>query len=109
VVDVPAHAWFQAGLALDPATWDAPEGDGVRFLLEVQPAGSAPSVLLDRQVNPRAKSEERGWNDVLVDLSRYAGQRVTLVLRTDPAENFAFDWAGWGNPSVIVRSSARWK
>ena len=29
---------------------------------------------------------------MLVDLSRYAGQRV--VLRADSAENLAFDWAG---------------
>src|SRR5207249_7577652 len=89
VVDVPAGAVFQAGLALDPRTWDTETGDGVRFVVEAQEdrlsvSGAPPRVLLDRHVNPRARTEERGWNDVTVDLAEYAGRRVRLTLRTDP-------------------------
>ena len=113
VVDIPPGAVFQAGLALDPRTWDQETGDGVRFVVEAQVehqsvSGASPSVLLDRRVNPRARTEERGWNDVTVDLADYAGKRVVLSLRTDPVEDLNYDWAGWGNPVVVVRRSARW-
>jgi hypothetical protein len=113
VVDVPPGAVFQAGLALDPRTWDQETGDGVRFIVEAQEerlssSGAPPRVLLDRHVNPRARTEEQGWNDVTVDLADFAGRRIELALRTDPAEDLTYDWAGWGNPVVVVRRSARW-
>ena len=37
----PGGAWLQAGLALDPAAWGAPLGDGVRFVAEVAPLAGA--------------------------------------------------------------------
>ncbi len=103
---VPPQAYLQAGLALDPATWTADVGDGVRFLVEADgPSGHA--LLLDRQLNPRARLDERGWNDIWVSLAPVAGQEVTLTLRTEPGEDLSFDWAGWANPQVVVWEAAR--
>jgi hypothetical protein len=30
-----------------------------------------------------------------------------LTLRTLPREDLSFDWAGWANPVVVVRETAR--
>jgi hypothetical protein len=103
---VPGHALFQAGLALDPQAWFTDFGDGVRFIVEVE-APSGRYTLLDRHVNPRARSEERRWIDTWVSLEAFAGQDVRLILRTDAAQDVAYDWAGWANPQVVVWRSLR--
>ncbi|CAA9242793.1 MAG: hypothetical protein AVDCRST_MAG77-1768 [uncultured Chloroflexi bacterium] len=103
---VPSNAYFQAGLALDPQTWHADVGDGVRFLLDAEtPSGTR--QLMDRHVNPRARGEERGWNDVWIDLGAFAGQDLSLTLRTEHAADTSYDWAGWSNPQVVIYRSAR--
>src|SRR5438270_567798 len=55
---VPPHAYFQAGLALDPETWFTETGDGVRFIVEAETAEGRRS-LLDQRVNPRANAADR--------------------------------------------------
>jgi hypothetical protein len=98
---VPPDAYFQSGLGLNPQTWDTPLGDGVRFIVEVDgPAGRV--RLLDRHVNPRARTEERRWLDVWVSLEPFAGQSIRLTLRTDQADDPSFDWAGWANPQIVL-------
>ncbi len=84
------HTWLQGGLALDPAVWRAPTGDGVRFVAAVAPLDAQgqpgpPVIVLDRTANPRARTEERDWLPVEADLSPWAGQTVRLTLRTLPS------------------------
>ncbi len=105
---VPRGAYFVSGLAMDPQMWNAPTGDGVRFVLEAVRAGQTqPQVLWTRDVNPRARTEDRDWLDQWVDLAPVVGQEVTLVMRTEPREDLTFDWAGWANPQVVVWDAAR--
>jgi hypothetical protein len=104
---LPPRAAFQAGLGLDPRTWDADGADGVRYLLEVTPDGGTTTRVLDEQINPRARTEQRLWLDRWVDLSTFGGQHVTLTLRTDPANTVDYDWAGWADPIVFVQQDAR--
>jgi hypothetical protein len=104
--------WFQSVVALDPETWGAPAGDGVRFQLTVSPLGAGagaagPQTVLDHALNPRAQAAQRRWVPVEVDLSPWGGQTVRLTLRTLPGDDVAFDWAGWGDPVVAVREFAR--
>jgi hypothetical protein len=106
-VRVPRHAYFQAGLALDPETWATDVGDGVRFILEAEDGAGTRTTLMDRQVNPRARTEERDWVDVWVSLAPLADRRVRLILRTDPAQDLSFDWAGWAEPKIVTWDLAR--
>jgi hypothetical protein len=103
---IPAGAYFQAGLAIDPAAWTAPTGDGVHFVVEAETARGR-VTLLDRHVNPRAKTEEQTWLDVWVPLLDLTGQDITLRLRTTAAEEPTYDWAGWANPQVVTYPSVR--
>jgi len=103
---IPAGAYFQAGLAIDPGAWLAEYGDGVRFILEAEgPSGRR--TLLDRHVNPRARAEERRWIDEWVSLAPLAGQQVRLTLRTDAVHDGSYDWAGWSNPQLVIWAAAR--
>jgi len=103
---VPERAYFQAGLAVDPQTWLADTGDGVRFILEADTV-SGRVQLLNRHLNPRARTEERGWVDVWVSLASLAGQDVRITLRTDAVGDATFDWAGWSSPQVVIYNAAR--
>src|SRR5262249_11901784 len=104
---LPERAAFQAGLGLDPRTWDSDGADGVRFIVEVTPVGGVPVRVRDEHVNPRARGEDRAWLDRWVDLSAFGGRRVTLTLRTDPQQTPDFDWAGWADPVVVVQGDGR--
>ena len=100
----PQGAVFQAGLALRPDSWETPEGDGVHFVVEVVPVDGPGGMrtLLFQRINPRAFVDERRWVDIRADLGEWAGRPIDLTLRTDPVDSVAYDWAGWGNPMVVV-------
>ena len=98
---LPANAYFQTGIVLDPAMWAAPLGDGVRFIATITPAGGAETTLFDLPNHPRGQGEHRRWIDVVADLRPWAGQQVQLTLRTDGRQDPANDWAGWGEPVIV--------
>jgi len=108
--DVPGLE-LETALALDPAMWSAPTGDGVRFLATVTPldaaGGTAPRTVIDQVVDPRARTEQRRWLPVVADLSPWRGQRVRITLSTEVRNDATFDWAGWAEPIVAIRSTAR--
>src|SRR4029450_517512 len=58
-VVVPRGALFQTSLALDPAAWEGPLGDGVRFVVGVTPVGGAESSVLDATVHARGRGAPR--------------------------------------------------
>ena len=98
---LPANAYLQTGMVLDPAMWLAPSGDGVRFVATITPAGGPETTLFDIPNHPRAQGEHRRWIDVVADLRPWAGQHVRLTLRTDGRQDPANDWAGWGEPVIV--------
>jgi hypothetical protein len=120
-VDVPADAYLQTGMALDPAAWKAPLGDGVEFTITLSPLavegedvaaarsagatgaqpGGEPVVLLRSWLNPRARGEDRRWVDAVLDLRPWSGRRVRLTFRTTGRGDPAYDWGGWGEPAVV--------
>jgi hypothetical protein len=100
-VTVPAGAILQTSLAMDPAMWQAPLGEGVRYRVTIADAGG-PRDVLSTVVNPRAYGEQRRWIDVLLDLSEWSGKHVQLTLRTDPRDDPFNNWAGWGEPTITV-------
>lgn len=106
------ETWFEATIALDPAVWRSPTGDGMRFLVTVAPLApngepGPETVVLGRDLNPRSFNEERRWVPVAADLSPWGGSTVRLTLRTFPRNDLTYDWGGWGTPIVVVRESAR--
>ena len=98
---LPQNAYLQTGIVLDPAMWQAPLGDGVRFVATITPAGGPETTLFDIPNHPRAQGEHRRWIDVVADLRPWAGEHVQLTLRADGRQDPANDWAGWGEPVIV--------
>ncbi len=102
-VTVPeAQTFFTAGMALRPEAWYTDFGDGVRFAVDVAVGGATPSEVYGIRLNPRAFPDERRWVEVRVPLASYAGRQIEITLRTDPVDDVRNDWAGWGNPLVVI-------
>ena len=102
-VTVPeAQTFFTAGMALRPEAWYTDFGDGVRFAVDVAVGGSTPSEVYGIRLNPRANLDERRWVEVRVPLASYVGRQIEITLRTDPVDDVRNDWAGWGNPMVVI-------
>jgi len=94
----PSFLWVSP--ALDPLAWGW-GGDGVTFRVRVVQEGSD-TVLWERHLMP-GKPADQYWVEAFVPLDAYAGQRVNLVLETDPgpAGNADADRAGWGMPWLM--------
>jgi hypothetical protein len=89
-------------MALRPEAWYTDYGDGVRFAVDIATAGTRPVEIYGQRLNPRANADERRWVEVRLPLAAYLGQSIEITLRTDPVDDVRNDWAGWGNPMVVV-------
>lgn len=94
-IHVPAsHPVLAFALAQDPVVWNAP-GDGATYEVAVG-APPAQQTVFSRNVDPKRNPADRHWVAGRVDLSRWAGSEVTLILRARSADTSA-DWGGWGD------------
>jgi arylsulfatase A-like enzyme len=78
----------------------ASSGAKVRFSIEVVPRGGGAVSLLDEEV---AVVSDGHFEDREVPLAAWAGQEVTLELKTAPAGDRAPVWAAWASPEILDR------
>jgi hypothetical protein len=103
---VPENAELRVSPALLENAWTV-EGDGVLFRVLIE-ANSVQDELLNLYLNPFANSGERGWHDIVLDLSDYAGENVQLFFNTNASppslpqrDDSNGDFAVWGAPRVV--------
>ena len=107
-VRIPADAWLRVHVGMKPESWTA-EGDGVLFFV-VASDGRTDEKLFEQYVNPFANPGERKWIPVMVDLSQYAGEEMSIIFNTrssppanPPRDDARNDFAVWGAPEIITR------
>ena len=102
---IPQDAWLRVHVGLKPESFTA-EGDGVLFYVVISD-GRADETLFTQYVNPFANSGERKWIPVMVDLSQYAGEEMSIIFNTrvgQPGrEDNRNDFAVWGAPEIITK------
>lgn len=96
VTVTPERAKLEFSLALHPKVWDPFAGDGVGFEVIVDVGGSQEVVFRD-EIDPKHNTGDSHWLNEAVDLSRFSGQDIVLIFRTDPLKSSASDWAGWAD------------
>jgi hypothetical protein len=104
-VTVPDNGRLTGWIAVKEEAWAQETSDGVLFRFGVD--DGIYNELLNQLVDPRHNANDRGWLPVDVDLSAFAGQKVKLIFNTNTSlpgqDNPAFDFAVWGEPSIITR------
>ncbi len=105
---IPQDAWLRVHVGLKPESFTA-EGDGVLFFVVISD-GRASDTLFEQYVNPFANTGERKWIPVMVDLSQYAGEEMSIIFNTrtsppvnPPRDDNRNDFAVWGAPEIITR------
>lgn len=88
-------------VGLHPAVYDQLAGDGATFRILVG-QGAKSEEVQKVTVDPAHVIEARGWTDLQVPLSVFAGTAVSITFYCDPGPNnnkFA-DWCIWGAPAI---------
>ena len=108
---MPDGAWLKVSVGLKEEAWKT-EGDGVYFFIGVS-EGPKWDEVYQLVVNPFANASDRGWKDVTLDLSPYAGRTIDLIFNTrasppatpgtPPRNDERGDMPLWGEPRVVIR------
>ncbi len=78
---------------------NADTGDGADGMIVIEADGKSETVY-KRYLNPIDRSEDRGWFDETLDLSKYQGKHAKLTFTTGPHGNAIADWFAWANPKL---------
>ena len=107
-VTVPEKAELKFSLGVKEEGWKI-EGDGVLFRVLLE-AGGPPEEIMNVVVNPFGNPGDRSWHDMSLDLSEYAGEKVSLFFNTNssppgrpPKDDRNGDFALWGAPRVVTQ------
>lgn len=107
-VTVPENGELKFSLGIKEEGWTV-EGDGVLFRVLLG-AGGPPEEIMNVMLNPYGNSSDRGWRDMSLDLSEFAGETVELFFNTNssaparpPRDDRNGDLALWGAPRVVSR------
>lgn len=110
-VTVPNNAWLRVSAGLLEDAWTI-KGDGVLFQMGVSD-GHTYTELLTLDVNPYSNASDRRWQNVLLDLSPFAGKGMDFIFNTynsppsppggQPRDDRNGDLAVWGAPRIVVR------
>ena len=93
---------FRSFIGMPPASWNQ-ASDGVSFNLRIVAEGKE-IELLQSTIDPKHNAQDRRWLPMEVNLTQWAGKPVTMILwtKTGPAGDNRYDWAGWGDPRIVV-------
>ena len=89
------------GIGIAEKAWDK-EGDGVLFEVSIVYEKSQKKILFSRYIDPKNNIADRKWWDEQIDLSAFAGKKVSFIFKTTGGTkgDLVCDWAGWSNPQI---------
>jgi hypothetical protein len=89
------------------SAWHLIESE-VQFSISIL-EGEKREKIFQTELHPRARSGDRAWQRHSLDVSRFAGRIVQLILETRVARRRSnkFAWAAWANPRLTHSLPAR--
>lgn len=100
-VSINKNGVLKFGIGIAEWVWDKP-GDGVMFRITIVDENLQNTLLFSQYIDPKNSVWDRKWVDARIDLSTFAGQKVSFIFKTTgvPQNNISHDWAGWSNPQL---------
>ena len=94
-------------IGIDQKAWDK-AGDGVDFTIFVSRANEARTKVYSRYLDPKHNPDDRRWVEGRVSLKMFRNEDVRIILTTGPgpSNDFAFDWALWAEPLLLLADDA---
>jgi sulfatase-like protein len=95
------QAILHFGYGIKEAAWPLVRS-AVRFTISIE-FGDEREIVFDAQLRPRTRRLDRGWQTRELDISRFEGKSVRVILQTSVAwrRSTEYAWAGWANPRIV--------
>jgi hypothetical protein len=95
---------LQTAIGMNPDRWLGVPIGPLTFRAAAAASDGATETLLEQSIDPRGDVAARRWIPVAVDLSRHAGESITLTLSIDAmqAGGERDDLAGWAAPRFVA-------
>jgi arylsulfatase A-like enzyme len=106
-VPISENTALKFGIGINQTVWDKSEaGDGVLFEIITIDERSQNTLLFLRYIDPKNNVGDRKWFDEQIDLSAFAGQKVSFTFKTTGGsyKDKIYDWAGWSRPQLVTYS-----
>lgn len=106
-ITIGSKATLSFACGIKQAAW-AHIRNAVRFVIKVETSNGQQTVF-ETKLDPRRREEDRAWQRHSLDLSRYEGQMLRIVLQTEVGwrRSTEYAWAGWANPRIDHDVAAR--
>ena len=100
-LEIGDQAIFQFSFGVKEAAWQLIK-NAVRFTISIESAARR-EIVFDAKLQPRTRRSDRGWQKRELDLARFAGQSIRVILQTSVAwrRSTEYAWAGWANPRIV--------
>jgi len=100
-LEIGDRAVFKFSFGVKEAAWPLIK-TAVRFTISIE-SGARREIVFDAKLQPRRRRSDRGWQKRELDLARFAGQSIRVILQTSVAwrRSTEYAWAGWANPRIV--------
>jgi len=100
-ITIGKHAMLSFGCGIKQVAWPHVK-NAVRFTISVATT-SERKVIFRATLQPRRRKADRGWHRHELDLARFQGQSIRIVLQTQVGwrRSTEYAWAGWANPRIV--------
>ncbi len=101
-LDIRPGSVLRFGIGMSADQWDKP-GRGVTFEVKVKKRFKKERVLFSRYIDPKHNPDERRWLDFELDMDKFSGKSVGLMLETNtpPGDN-QYCAAFWSRPYLLA-------
>jgi len=100
-LEIGKQAVFQFAYGIKEAAWPLIK-NAVRFTISIE-SGTRREIVFEAKLQPRKRRSDRGWQKRELDLARFAGQSIRVILQTRMGwrRSNEYAWAGWANPRIV--------
>jgi hypothetical protein len=100
-LDIGDQAVLHFACGIKEAAWPLIKNK-VRFTISIESAAGG-EIVFESNLQPRRHKSDRGWQKHELDLERFAGQSIRIILQTSVAwrRSTEYAWAGWANPRIV--------
>jgi hypothetical protein len=104
-IKVGKEAILYFALGIKEAAWPQIKNE-VRFTISVE-SKSGREIVFAAKLHPRKRKSDQGWQRRELDLSRFEGQSIRIILQTRVGwrRSTEYAWAGWANPRLVHQLS----